>query len=64
MKEDKFYNKFTHKIEYEIRIGRDDLEQVLSLFDRLPISQITPNDEKIYWELRRIIAHMKSLDIE
>lgn len=64
MKESKFYNPWTHKVEEEIRIERNDIEQALSWFDRLPSSKTTPNDEKTYNGLRRAVAYMRSLYIE
>ncbi len=64
MKEDKFFNPFTHKIEHEIRIERDDIEQALSWFDRLHISHTTYKDEETYRVLRKVVAHMRSLNIK
>lgn len=64
MKEDKFFNPWTKQIEHEIRIERDDIEQALSWFDRLPMSQTNSVDEKVYKDLRKVVAHMRSLDIK
>ena len=64
VKEDKFYNPFIQKVEHEVRIERDDIEQALSWFDRLPMSQTTSKDEKVYDGLRKVVAHMRALDIE
>ena len=64
MKEDKFFNPWTHKLEHEVRIERDDIEQALSWFDRLPMSETTPVDEKVYSDLRKVVAHMRSLGIK
>ena len=59
MKEDKFYNPYTQKVEVEIRIERDDLEQALTWFERLP--QVGLKDEKVYTALRKVVTHMRSL---
>ena len=63
MKEDKYFDPITHKLQHEIRIERDDIEQALSWFDRLPMTQTTSKDEKVYRDLRKVVAHMRSLDI-
>jgi hypothetical protein len=47
-----------------VRIERDDIEQVLSWFDRLPMTQTTAHDEKVYRDLRKVVAHMRALDIK
>ena len=62
MKEDKFYNPWSNKTEHEIRIERDDIEQALSWYDRLP--QVSSKDEKVYRDLRKAVSKMRSLDIE
>lgn len=62
MKEDKFFNPWTKTIEHEVRIERDDIEQALSWFDRL--SQVSSKDEKVYKDLRKVVSHMRALDIE
>ncbi len=64
MKENKFFNPWTKQIEHEVRIERDDIEQALSWFDRLPMTQTTVNDEKVYQDLRKVVAHMRALDIK
>lgn len=66
MKEDNFFNPYTQKSEseYHIHIERDDIEQALSWFDRLPINKISDIDEKIYRNLRKVVAYMRSLRVE
>lgn len=64
MNEDKFYNPYTRKIEHEIRIERNDIEQALSWFDRLPSLEKTVTDRQVYRDLRKVVAYMRSLDIE
>lgn len=63
MKERKFYNPWTQKVAEEVRIERNDIEQALSWFDRLPSSKITQNDRRVYDDLRTAVSHMQSLDI-
>lgn len=64
MKENNFFNPLTKKIEHEVRIERDDIEQALSWFDRLSMSETTSNDYKVYRDLRKVVTHMRSLDIK
>jgi hypothetical protein len=64
LKEDKFFDPFTHELKSEIHIQRDDIEQAISWFDRLPDSQLTKKDYEVYKDLRKVVAHMRSLDIE
>ena len=64
MKEDKFYNPWTQKVEHEIRIERDDIEQALSWYDRLSSLNTTLKDEEVYRSLRKVVAHMRALDIK
>jgi hypothetical protein len=59
-----FFNPLTKQIEHSVRIERNDIEQALSWFDRLRLSQTTVNDEKTYQNLRKVVAHMRALDIE
>lgn len=63
MKETKFLNPFTLNIEKEIRIERDDIEQALSWFDRLPITKTNSHDQKVYQDLKNLVVYMRSLDI-
>ena len=60
MKEDKFYSPFTHKIEHEVRIEREDIEQAISWFHRMPMTTTTAYDEKVYEDLMKVVAHMRS----
>jgi len=64
MKESNFYNPWTHKSEHEVRIERNDIEQALSWYHRLPSSKTTENDRRIYEGLCKVVAYMRSLDIE
>ncbi len=64
MKENKFYNPWTKQTDHEVRIERDDIEQALSWFDRLSMTQTTANDEKVYRDLRKVVSHMRALDIK
>jgi hypothetical protein len=64
MKEDKFYNPFTSTHEHQIKIERNDIEQALSWYHRLPALQTTTTDNRVYNDLCKVVAHMRSLDIE
>lgn len=64
MKEVKFYNPWTKTHEHEIRIERNDIEQALSWYHRMPDSRKTPIDNLVYEGLSKAVAHMRSMDIK
>jgi hypothetical protein len=64
MKEDLFYSPYVSGPIYEIRIEREDIEQALSWFDRMPINQATHYDEKTYAGLRKVVSHMRALEFK
>ena len=64
MKEDKYIDPFTKKIKHEIRIERDDIEQALSWYDTLSVTETNKKDEQVYYALRKAVSYMRSLDIE
>ena len=64
MKEDKFYNPYSESVEHEVRIERNDIEQALSWYHRIPASQTTSIDREIYEGLCKAVAYMRSLDIK
>lgn len=63
MKESKFYNPIICKTEWEIRIERDDIEQALSWFDRISHTQINNRDIEVYRDLRKLVSHMRSINV-
>ena len=64
MKETNFYNPCTNKPEREIRIERNDIEQALSWYHRMGALKTTSTDNKVYQDLCRLVAYMRSLEME
>lgn len=59
----RFYNPWTQKIEGEVKINRDDIEQALSWFTRMSALETSKKDQDAFDRLLQVTLHMRSLGI-